>query len=246
MIRRKTFGPKDDFKTFKEAQEYLLGKVMELNKKVPYGAVKSPYDRLQEERKGLFNHPGRMECFTAENYKVDKYATICVGTNRYSVPDKLVGRMVFVKSYSSYIRISYNNEELCQHSRSYERFIWQIDLNHYLTTLHRKPGAIAGSVALRQAPSWISSLYSEHFIHNPRSFVELLQYCQTNDIAHSQLRNTIATLVNRYPNSVDTDHVIALLGNQPEESPVAKESVAFDAIAIQSMENLGELASMMN
>jgi hypothetical protein len=121
---------------------------MELNKKVPHGAEKNPYDKLQDERKGLFNYPGRMECFTAENYKVDKYATICVGTNRYSVPDKLVGRMVFVKSYSSYIRISYDNKEVCQHTRSYDRFAWHIDINHYLTTLQRKPGAIAGSVAL--------------------------------------------------------------------------------------------------
>lgn len=246
VIRRKSFAFKDEFQTFGEAQQYLCARVEKLNKTIPYGAEMSPYDRLQQERKGLYAHPGKMECFFGENLKVDNYATVCVGTNRYSVPDRLSGRMVFVKSYSSHIQVYDANEVICQHPRSYERFTWQINLDHYLVTLKRKPGAVAGSIALKQAPSWIQSLYAEHFIHNPRSFIELLQYCQAHEISHQQLRTTINTVSNQHPCSVDTDHIIALLGNQPDAIQIVTENTGPDPIAVQSLENLSELASMMN
>jgi hypothetical protein len=60
-----------------------------------------------------------MECFAAENYKVDKYFTISFGTNGYSIPDHMTGKMVFVKIYSQSLKIFDGNNVLCQHGRTY-------------------------------------------------------------------------------------------------------------------------------
>jgi hypothetical protein len=245
-IRRKTFAFKDHFDSFQEAQQYLKDRVSELNKRVSHGEQKSPYDKLQEEKGYLLPHAGKMECFDGDHSKVDKYSTISLGTNRYSVPDRLTGKMVFVKTYSSHLEIRDEKGVVCEHTRSYDRNQWYINLNHYLITLNRKPGALDGSVALKQAPKWIQLLYNKHFSHDPRSFVELLQYCQTHGISDRQLKDSVAKLTGKYPaDDVDAAHILALLGNQPGCDAATLPIQEADAIAAQSMENLAELASMM-
>lgn len=243
-IRRKVFGFRDEFKTFAEAQSYLLCRVVELNERPATGLADSAAVKLELERKGLSPHPGRMECYAGENHKVDKYSTICFGTNRYSVPDHMIGKMVFAKIYSQWIKIYDSSSVLCQHNRLYERFDWQIDINHYLVTLQRKPGAVAGSIALSQAPLWVQSIYNKHFIHDARSFIELLQYCQLNDIGSKQMSDCVSKLSRQFPDGVNTTYVMALLGNQQQEVPLISQLP--DPIALQSMENLIQLEAMMH
>lgn len=243
-VRRKVFGFQDRFETFAQAHQYLQQRVAELNARAGSGGQPSPLEKLEAERKGLYAHPGRLECFSAENLRVDKYATITFGTNRYSVPDQLVGTLVFVKIYSEWLRVYDTGGMVCEHKRSYERYHWQIDLNHYLHTLQRKPGAVAGSVALRQAPQWLKDLYVRYFIHDTRSFIDLLQYCQLNRISDDQLKACVERLAHRSPTQVMATHVMALLGNQPDEP--TQTNTPPDAIAIVAMENLVELAALMN
>lgn len=244
-IRRKTFAFKDDFGSFEEAQQYLEDRVSELNKRVANGEKKSPYDKLQQEKAHLLSYPGRMECFDGDYYSVDKFSTISVATNRYSVPDRLTGKRVFVKSYSSHLEISDENGLVFKHHRSYERNRWYIKLDHYLATLSRKPGAVGGSVALKQAPVWIQQLYEQHFRDTPRPFVELLQYCQAHSISHLQLKATVKELTRLHPRNVDADHIRALLGNQPDSNTTAVETKGSKAIVDQATANVAELTSMM-
>lgn len=243
-VRRKVFGFKDSFKTLAEAQDYLLCRVSELNERPGTDQRDSSAAKLELERTGLYAHPGRMECFAGENYKVDKYSTISIGTNRYSVPDHMIGKMVFAKIYSQQIKIYDTENVLCNHNRLYERFSWKIDLNHYLVTLGRKPGAVAGSIALKQAPKWLQVMYSNHFVHHSRSFIELLQYCQQNNIGSQQMSNCVSKLARQSHDGVSASHVMALLGNQPEE--ILRAIYQPDPIALQSLENLIQLEAMMN
>lgn len=242
-IRRKVFAFRDTFNSLEEARQYLLHRVSALNKRASLTTKISPYAGLQNERKGLYAYPGPMECFAGENCKVDKYATICFGTNRYSVPDHLIGKMVFVKIYSQRLKIYFDNTILCQHERTYERFSWKIDLNHYLITLRHKPGAVAGSLALKQAPGWVQLVYANHFLNDARSFIELLQYCQANNIDGNQVSDCVGQLSRQFARGFTTTHVIAMLGNQVQE--VTPTSQQPDAIALQSMENLQKLEAMM-
>lgn len=244
-VRRKVFGFKEDFDNFSQAQDYLLQRVTELNTRPSSTGRESPKVQLDIERKGLYSYPGLMECFSAENLRVDKYATITFGNNRYSVPDRLVGIMVFVKIYSEWLKVFDGNGLVCVHNRLYGRYGWQIELNHYLCTLQRKPGAMAGSVALKQASQWMQDIYKEHFIHDTRSFIELLQYCHLNMISDDKLKISVDRIILQSPAHVMATHVMALLGNQQPEVPLANHHLP-DPIAVQSLENLIELAAMMN
>lgn len=243
-IRRKTFAFEDHFESFAEAQNYLQHRVTELNSRSATNGQNSPASKLQTERAGLYTHPGRMECFSAENLRVDKYATITFGTNRYSVPDHLVGTMVFIKIYSEWLKVYDTQGVVCEHKRCYERFAWQIDMNHYLYTLQKKPGAMAGSVALRQAPQWLQDIYAQYFTADSRAFIELLQYCQVHEISDDLLISSVERLSRQLPSQVMAEHVMALLGNQDQE--VTALSHQPDPIEVASMENLLELAAMMN
>jgi len=86
-VRRKVFGFKEHFDSLRKAQDYLQQRVEELNKRAATAGQECPAVILETERNALYTHPGRMECFAAENHRVDKYATITFGTNRHSVPD---------------------------------------------------------------------------------------------------------------------------------------------------------------
>jgi hypothetical protein len=243
-VRRRVFGVKDTFKSFQEAQDYLLSGVTVLNERLGKDKGASPSAKFELERKALYAHPGRMECFAGENLKVDKYSTVSFGTNRYSVPDHLIGKMVFAKVYSHKIKFYDDNNALCAHNRLYERHSWQIELNHYLITLQRKPGAVAGSVALKQAPEWVRLIYSNHFVHDARSFIELLQYCQVNDIESKRVCDCVSKLSRQFPDGVTSTHIMALLGNQQTEDTLSYQEP--NAIVLQSLENLMQLEAMMN
>jgi hypothetical protein len=242
-VRRKTFAFQDHFDNLQQAQTYLQLRLVELNARTLTGQQQCPAAGLELERKGLYSYPGCMESFSGENLKVDKYGTICFATNHYSVPDHLIGKMLFAKVYSQWIKIYDSDHVVCCHERIYSRHGWQIDIEHYLNTLQRKPGAAAGSVALKQAPTWVQSLYQDHYQQNPRAFIELLQYRQQHNISSEALATCVALLARQFPPNVNNEHIIALLGNQVPQEP---EIVEPDAIALRSMENLLELAEMMN
>jgi transposase len=243
-IRRKVFAFKDEFASLEEAGEHLRARVNELNERSAVTGRQSPATLLELERAHLYANPGNMECFSGDHLRVDKYSTVCMGTNRYSVPDHLCGRMVFVKVYASHLYIYDDTQVVCTHPRSYERHYWQIDLNHYLTTLQRKPGAVAGSVALKQAPTWLQSIYAEHFRQDPRGFIELLQYCQLYEVTDQRLRNCVSQLARQYPSGITAEYVMTTLGNRPELPPQV-ERTGTDPIEVRSMQNLLEMSMMM-
>jgi transposase len=243
-IRRKVFAFKDSFSSIEEAQEYLIARVGELNERSVVKGQQSPAERLKLEKPNLYPYPGNMECFSGEYYRVDKYATVCFGTNRYSVPDNLCGRMVFIKAYANQLSVYDNNKVVCTHVRSYERYGWHIDVNHYLNTLQKKPGALAGSSALKQAPDWLQSMYMDHFRHDSRGFIELLQYCQLKEIPDQKLIQCVEQLIKQYPSGITAEYVMAVAGNQPSVS-MHTESNKQDPIVTRSMQNLMEMTLMM-
>jgi len=99
-------------------------------------------------------------------------------------------------------------------------------------------------VALKQASQWMQNIYKDHFIHDTRSFIELLQYCHLNMISDDKLKVSVDQIIFQSPAHVMATHVMALLGNQQPEVPLVSHPP--DPITAQSLENLLELAAMMN
>lgn len=174
-VRRKAFSEPDSdrFDTLEDANRYLLAKCMTLNsRKISNGTV--PLEIFKEEQKHLLAHLPKFESSIYSDHRVDKYATVVVCQNHYSVPDTLVGKMVDVKLYTNKVKIYYDNTIVAAHERSYKPHDWIIDIRHYLRTLHKKPGALRGSTALLQADTKIKDIYKNHYSNDAKTFLQVL------------------------------------------------------------------------
>jgi hypothetical protein len=189
---------------------------------------------LEEERPYLLAKLPMFDAARVVHARVDKYATVVVDQNHYSVPDHLVGKLVLVKIYSVRIQCFYEETKVAEHNRLVGCHEWRLELVHYLETLKKKPGALAGSTALAQAQSHIKKLYESYYIRREKDFVELLQYI-CNEANLEEVQRSIKQLEQLHPSHVTTDKVKAICAKQREvPMPSLQLSQASQAILQQS------------
>jgi hypothetical protein len=82
--------------------------------------------------------------------RVDTKALVTIRQNHYSVPVGLVGLRVAARIGAREIVISHGGRRVARHPRLHGRFQTSARLDHYLELLQRKPGALKGSLPLRQ------------------------------------------------------------------------------------------------
>ena len=117
-------------------------------------------------------------------------------------------------------------------------------MHHYLDTLNKKPGALAGSVALQQCDLFLGELHLNYFIENPREFIELLMYCGRNNIDVNRLQQTVTHLQQICPTDITTDKLTAILGNKEVEKNTSS-SAKYGEIEKKAMEHLQQIASII-
>ena len=127
---------------------------------------------MEEEKKHLKPHRPPLELAVASEPKVDTCSFVSVDTVKYSVPEYLVGKRVFVKKYHNEIRVFAGNEMVATHKRLFGNGKMQVDIYHYLNTLLKKPGAVRNSVALKSIPR-LKAIFDTYFNNQPKKFIEL-------------------------------------------------------------------------
>lgn len=180
-IRRKAFSRLDHFDSLQEAQQHLQSIVDQLNDKPAKGQSRTINQVLKIEQEHMIHLPvSAYEYAVNQHYRIDKYHTICVDTNHYSVPDSITDNIVDVRIYPHQLLI-YNDAHkmVAQHTRIHAKHQWCIDINHYWKTMITKPGALKRSEALHQAPSYIKTLFDQYYKQIPQVFVQLCHYCTT-------------------------------------------------------------------
>jgi len=247
-IRRKAFAVQDEFRAVASANEYLFKVVEKLNAKVPRGKSQSPSDLLKKASAYLGQLPAApMECATWEQYRVDKYSTICVKTNHYSVPEEFTGKMVEVKLYADRLDIYYNNMAFWSHQRRHTKFKWYLYLGHYLETLRRKPGALKGAQALDQASEELKSIYGKYFNRTPRQFIELLHYQRAKAISWLEIQSVISELLSLGCRDITIDKIKIRLENKPKtERLVSSPDGQTGQIEALSKEQLRQITDLLN
>lgn len=211
FVRRKAFSKKDRFPTLDGSNLWLLGTCNRLNTRFNRdNQGKRPIDLLEIEKTQLAPVPPSFDCGHMEQCKVDKYSVITYATNRYSVPDHLVGKMMDVKVYPEKLYCYHENQKICEHERQYSRHGWYINLDHYLFTLNIKPGALAGSQALASAPENVKNIFRQYFEDAPKDFVELLIFLQEHNYAFDKVNEAIQTLNRTCPHDISLDKIKAL------------------------------------
>ena len=108
-------------------------------------------EALARERKLLRSLPETSFPSAEESLvRVGQKGLVTVRQNHYSVPVRLAGLRVRASVSAREITISHEGTEVARHERLRGRFSVCARLEHYLELLRRKPGALAGSLALHQ------------------------------------------------------------------------------------------------
>jgi hypothetical protein len=152
--------------------------------------------------------------------RVDKYATVVVDQNHYSVPDHLVGQLIMVKIYSTKIQCFHQEVKVAEHVRLTGNHEWRLKLEHYLETLKRKPSALAGSAALQQANNKIKHIYVTYYTKREKDFIDLMFYLR-DGATLSEVEGAIKELAFMHPNHVMTDKIKVLCAKKREILPPA-------------------------
>ena len=176
VIRHKAFSKpgEDCFESLDAANRHLRSVCIRLaREEASDGSI--PEELFEEEQACLLPAMPKFDsCVKTEN-SVDKYSTVAVAGNHYSVPDTLVGKRVQVRLYTAKLLVYYNGAIVATHERSFLPHDWKINIYHYLRTLKRKPGALPGSTALLQSDAVVKHIYETYYAHNAKDFLEVLE-----------------------------------------------------------------------
>lgn len=108
-------------------------------------------EALAAERPTLRPLPAeRFDATESTSVRVDSKSMVTVRQNRYSVPCELLGRRVQARVGARWVEILAAGKTVAAHERARGRHQVRARLGHYAGILVRKPGALAGSVALAQ------------------------------------------------------------------------------------------------
>ncbi len=213
-VRRKAFALRDNFESIQDAQAWLIQVLDKLNHTIQKTIGKSATELIGEEKKVLGILPATpLVCAEQTQLRVDKYATVSYRTNRYSVSDDLVGKFVDVFVHAHELRIFYQNRSIAIHGLNFGKHQWMIDIEHYLSTFKRKPGALAGSVALTGS-HYLRGLYQNHFKDEPREFIDFLSYCQRLKINQEKLEESVKRLTSNDISGITIEKLRVLLDNR--------------------------------
>lgn len=166
--RSELFSLRYEFASVDELNRYVRDQLIILNK--------DSLRRFEEEKK-------RLKVLPIHDYSIGRFgickvdSTYCmayIDTNRYSIPEDYIGKEVRFSIINDVIVFYYGNKEICRHKKIEDSNSYSIDIRHYLKTLYKKPGAIARSLALKQADEEIISIYQQKYINDPKGFIDYL------------------------------------------------------------------------
>lgn len=218
-IRRKAFAFKQSFTSIDEANDYLLETCEKLNKTPQrLNDHKTANEMFDLEKDFLLPNMSKYDAAETRECRVNKYSTITIKSCYYSVPDNLVGKILFCKIYSNKIICYYQNEKVAEHERKYGFNEWSIKIEHYLKTFKKKPGALASSLALHQANPRLQKIYKKYYIKKEKEFIELLHLIAENDLM--KIEDAIKSLEFISPLSISTEKIKTLVNRKDHVLPM--------------------------
>lgn len=242
-IRRKVFSRRDTFESLEEANEYLQQELKRLNsrpQKLHQG--QTAFDIFDKERKYLIPAMPKYDAARTATLRVDNYSTIIIDECRYSVPDDLVGEYVFAKIYPAKVVAYYNNEKIAVHTKKHGVHEWSMNLEHYLNTIKKKPGALANSLALKQAHQRLQQIYKQYYIRREKDFIELLELIGEKSL--EEVEQALSKLEKISPISINTEKIKTLC-NRSEKDKVLSKSSSQDEIVKKANEILQAYGALL-
>ena len=159
-VRSNYLVPMPVVESFGELNEKLLASCLRYGEHRMAGRTDTVDDLFTREREHLIHLPAVP--FSNQRVleaKVNKYATVMVDKNHYSVSAPYTGLSVRAQLTIDRLEIFYEGKKIASHERLFGNNKWQLDPQHYLELIRRKPGAFDSALVIRQWRSaWPSCL----------------------------------------------------------------------------------------
>lgn len=161
MARRNYMVPVPEAGSLEELNEKILRQCLAHGNHKMSGRDRKVNELYEDEKEHLLALPE--EAFSNVQVldgRADKYATVIVDKNRYSVPSDYAGFKVRVLVYVDWVEIFTGGKQLSTHERKYGNNKWCLNPHHYLELIQKRPMAFHSARPIRQwRESWPESLH---------------------------------------------------------------------------------------
>ena len=159
-IRRNYLVPIPVVESFEELNERLLQSCLRHGTHRTEGRTENVDCLFEREKEHLIPLPAvPMSNMRLLETRINKYATVVADKNHYSVPVSHVRLRVRVELAIDRVDIFHDGRRIASHARLFGNNKWQLDPQHYLELIRRKPGAFDSALVIRRwRPAWPACL----------------------------------------------------------------------------------------
>jgi len=161
FARRNYMVPVPEAESLEELNEKLLADCLAYGSHKMAGRSESVNDLFEGEKAHLLEQPDiAFSNIRPGDARVDKYATVTVDKNRYSVPWKYAGRRLKTIVHVDRVEIFADGKRLAVHERLFGNNKWSLAPEHYLDLIQQRPMSFASARVIRQwREHWPQSLH---------------------------------------------------------------------------------------
>ena len=151
FVRRNYMVPVPEAESLEALNQQMLAQCLKYGTHRMAGRDQSVNELFEKEKDLLIPLPEvPFENVQPHEGKVDKYATVIVDKNRYSVPYRYAGFQVKVLLYVDSLEIYAGGKRLATHERLYNNNKWSLQPDHYLELIQQRPQAFEAARPIRQ------------------------------------------------------------------------------------------------
>lgn len=149
--RRNYMVPVPKAENLKALNEKLLKNCIAYGDHRLAGRERTVNELYEEEKEHLIDLPHiEFSNIYISCSKVDKYSTVIIDKNRYSVPTSYAYFKVNVVLYVDRVEIFYGSKNIASHNRLYDVNKWSLKPEHYLELIQQRPQAFDSARPIRQ------------------------------------------------------------------------------------------------
>ncbi len=156
FARRNYMVPVPEADSLEDLNQRILGECLSYGTHTIDGRSDTVNELFEAEKDGLLETPNvPFSNIQVYDGKADKYATVIVDKNRYSVPTRYAGFKMRALLYVDRVEIHYGSKKLSNHERVYGNNKWCLDPGHYLELIQQRPMAFNSARPIKQwRQSW--------------------------------------------------------------------------------------------
>lgn len=140
FARRNYMVPMPEAANIDELNEKILKQCLAYGSHTMAGREQSVDTLYEEEKNSLLPQPeAAYSNIQPNDGRADKYATVMVDNNRYSIPWRYVGHKLKILLHVDQVEIFAGTQKLAVHERLFGNNKWSLNPDHYLELIQQRP-----------------------------------------------------------------------------------------------------------